>query len=257
MPSPFPGMDPYLESPTYWSSLHSRLIIGIADAIAQPLRPRYYVEVEMRTYWSDGEEEVLVGIPDGLVLAPAQITQVEPERQVATAVAPAPKQVVIPLPEVVKERFLEIREVKTDRVVTVIELLSPKNKQAGEGRTSYQTKRRSILGSQTHLVEIDLLRAGRPMAFAGEDTVSDYRILVSRCQQRPYADFYGFSIRDALPTFGLPLDSEELLAVNLQEIFSGVYERAGYDLRLDYSSEIPAPKLSAANQAWAKALLNL
>jgi hypothetical protein len=70
MPSPFPGMDPYLEQPTFGSAFHSRLIVAIADALAPQLRPRYYIEVETRTY-TDTDGELLVGIPDGVVLARA------------------------------------------------------------------------------------------------------------------------------------------------------------------------------------------
>ena len=66
MSSPFPGMDPYLEQPAFWSSFHSRLIVAIADALAPQLLPHYYIEVETRTY-SEGGEDVMVGIPDGVV----------------------------------------------------------------------------------------------------------------------------------------------------------------------------------------------
>ncbi|PSR14682.1 hypothetical protein C8255_23845 [filamentous cyanobacterium CCP3] len=50
MPSPFPGIDPYLEQATFWSSFHSRLIVALADALAPQQRPRYCVEVETCTY---------------------------------------------------------------------------------------------------------------------------------------------------------------------------------------------------------------
>ncbi|RUT00176.1 hypothetical protein DSM106972_076240 [Dulcicalothrix desertica PCC 7102] len=76
MPSPFPGMDPYLEQPTFWSSFHSRLIVAIADAIEPQLSSEYYVEVETRTY---------------------QTMSVS-----------------------VNERYLEVREMVTDEVITVI-----------------------------------------------------------------------------------------------------------------------------------------
>lgn len=64
MPSPFPGMNPYLETPELWSEVHSRLIVAIADIIAVPLRPNYYVAIEKRTYLSEPDDSVLVGIPD-------------------------------------------------------------------------------------------------------------------------------------------------------------------------------------------------
>ncbi|MEM1240663.1 MAG: DUF4058 family protein, partial [Cyanobacteria bacterium P01_H01_bin.26] len=63
MPSPFPGMDPYLEQPTFWASFHSRLIVAIADTLSPQLRPHYFVEVETRTYDDTPDGELLVGIP--------------------------------------------------------------------------------------------------------------------------------------------------------------------------------------------------
>ncbi|WP_207714125.1 DUF4058 family protein [Scytonema sp. UIC 10036] len=88
------------------------------------------------------------------------------------AIAPQPPrsdkgQVKVPMPLAVNERYLEVREIVTDEVITVIELLSPKNKRSGDGRTAYEKKRRAILGSATHLVELDLLRGGQPMAILG------------------------------------------------------------------------------------------
>jgi hypothetical protein len=124
MPSPFPGMNPYLEQPIFWSEFHSRLIVAMADALAPKLLPKYYIGVETRTYLGFADEELL-------------------------------------------KRYLEVRETKTDAVITVIEILSPKNKRKGKGRSVYEQKRHSILGSMSHLVEIDLLRADEPMAMKG------------------------------------------------------------------------------------------
>lgn len=53
MPSPFPGMDPYLEGPTYWSGFHTRFIVAIGDAIAEQLPPGYYAEVELHVWLED------------------------------------------------------------------------------------------------------------------------------------------------------------------------------------------------------------
>lgn len=46
MPSPFPGMNPYLENPELWSQVHHRLLNAIAIAIAPPIRPKYRVAIE-------------------------------------------------------------------------------------------------------------------------------------------------------------------------------------------------------------------
>jgi Protein of unknown function (DUF4058) len=88
------------------------------------------------------------------------------------------------------------------------------------------------------------------MQMKGVIAKTDYRILVSRSAQRPLADLYDFSLRDAIPSFPLPLkpEDEEPIA-HLQEIFAGVYDRAGYDLRLDYQADPPPPTLSASDLA--------
>lgn len=69
----------------------------------------------------------------------------------------------------------------------MIEILSPKNKGAGSGRNKYEEKRRAVLSSPTHLVEIDLLRGGKPIIFLSDIPQTDYRILISRSESRPQA----------------------------------------------------------------------
>lgn len=253
MRSPFLGMNPYLENPELWSEVHSRLIVAIADEIALPLRPNYYVAVEKRTYMAEPDDSILVGIPDVSVFSKAAASRQGDESQTATAVSPSasePLTVTVPLMEEMQERYLEIREVKNGTVVAVLEVLSPKNKRTGEGRDAYLRKRQQVLTSLTHLVEIDLLRAGKPMPIQGNAPSAGYRILVSRGDSRPTAQLYPFSLHDPIPNFPLPLkagDREPL--VNLGEILNGVYERAGFDLRIDYTQPVQ-PALFQENEAW-------
>lgn len=259
MPSLFPGMDPYLEQSAFWSSFHSRLIVAIADAIEPQLGPQYYVEVETRTYQSDDQEqEVLIGIPDAAVFSKTGVppSPALEQSESATATHDRPQRVTVPMPVMVNERFLEVRETSTDAVVTVIEVLSPKNKRAGEGRVAYEKKRRTILGSATHLVEIDLLQGGKPMTLLGVQATAPYRILISRSYQRPAADLYSVSLQQPLPTVPIPLkpdDAEPL--VELQPLVGGVYERGRYHTRIDYSRPVPPPELPASDQAWLERVL--
>jgi hypothetical protein len=244
-------MNPYLENPELWSEVHSRLIVAIADAIAPPLRPNYYVAVEKRTYMAEPEDSVLIGIPDVSVFTKSAQNQ-QRENSTATAVLSAsePLTVAVPLMEEVQERYLEIREVKSGAVITTIEILSPKNKGSGEGRDAYLRKRQQVLASLPHLVEIDLLRAGKPMPIKGGMSDAVYRILVSRGDRRPTAHLYAFTLRDAIPSFPLPLKAGDVEpVVNLNDILNGVYERAGFDLRIDYGQPIQLA-LAEEDAAW-------
>ncbi|PSN14563.1 hypothetical protein C7293_11140 [filamentous cyanobacterium CCT1] len=258
MPSPFPGMDPYLEQATFWSSFHSRLIVALADALAPQLRPRYYVEVETRTYTDtlDGGE-VLVGIPDAVVLSRQAMPSPVSQSLGTLAVQPMPQPVTLPIPTEVKERYLEIREVGSNAVITVVEVLSPKNKRPGKGRTVYQEKRQTILGSASHLVEIDLLRGDSPLPMEGQVNLAHYRILVSRAETRPQAELYAVTVREALPCFPLPLQAADgSVLVDFSAIVKGVYDRASYDLRIDYSQPPPPPPFSEEDRVWMQTLLN-
>ncbi|MEH1786328.1 MAG: DUF4058 family protein [Nostoc sp.] len=163
MAYPFPGMNPYLENPELWPGVHGRLIVAIADDLSPQLRPKYFVAIEERIYQTTGDDKLLVGIPD--VIVQNSQTAINPNIPNIAVATPAvqPKTVTVPIPEIVKERYLEVRKVATKEVVTVIKILSPKNKRLGEGRNAYETKRQRVLGSSTHLVEIDLLRVGEPM----------------------------------------------------------------------------------------------
>ncbi|MDJ1183629.1 DUF4058 family protein [Roseofilum casamattae] len=259
MPSPFPGMNPYLEHPDLWSEVHSRLIVALADEIAPRSMPNYYVALEKRIYLSTPQDSVLIGIPYVSIIAPEVRSSQDLERNpTSTATLPKPDEpqtVTVALAEEVQERYLEIRETNTGRVVTAIELLSPKNKRAGEGKEAYLRKRQRILTSSTHLVEIDLLRGGKPMPMQGVTKRKDYRILMSRSDRRPYAQLYSFNLTDAIPKVELPLQAEECsLVVDLKPILDGIYDRGGYHFRIDYSQPT-IPALSGETAAWANTVL--
>ena len=146
--------------------------------------------------------------------------------------------------------YQEIREVMTGRVVTSIEVLSPTNKRSGNGRDAYLSKRQRVLGSLTHWVEIDLLRAGRSMETLTEMPSCHYRILVARSIDRPQAQLYAFNVQRSIPAVPIPLergDGEPIL--DLQRLLDEVYKQAGLDLTVDYS-QAPIPGLSKEDQLW-------
>ncbi|MBE9066083.1 DUF4058 family protein, partial [Leptolyngbya cf. ectocarpi LEGE 11479] len=149
----------------------------------------------------------------------------------------------------VQERYLEIREGTTGTVITTIELLSPKNKRSGAGRDAYLQKRQQVLGSRTNFVEIDLLRGGRPLPMKG-NMASDYRILISRSCDRPQAQLYGFNLGQEIPAFGVPLQADETEPIlQLQPLISQIYDRARFELAIDYG-QVLSPQLNGAEQTW-------
>jgi len=245
-------MDPYLERPGLWNQVHTVLIGQLQLYLAPLVAPRYRVVVERRMYLSLLEPGEFVGVPDvGVVVA-----QPEAPAPTAPAVAAPPRPLVaeLPYPEKRWQRYLEIREVETERLITVIEILSPDNKRPGDGREQYERKRLEVLGSLTHLVEIDLLRAGEPMPMRilgdGQE-VASYRIVVSRSERRPRAEVYLFGIRDPIPTFRLPLqEGDEEPEVDLGDLLHEIYDRARYDLAIDYKQPPPPPPLSEEDAAW-------
>ncbi|MGB3294779.1 MAG: DUF4058 family protein [Phormidesmis sp.] len=255
MPSPFPGMDPYLENPQLWPEVHSRLIVAIADTLAPSLHPKYYAAIEKRTYLDTLEDSILVGIPDVSVADKNEDKPASKQSNPSTATLSQPEVVTLPIPEEVTERYLEIRDTETAAVITAIEILSPKNKRPGEGRTAYVRKRQRVLATQTHFIEIDLLRNHTAMP-VGTQTQTDYRILVSRSDTRPKAELYRFNIQNLIPRFALPLNLDDLEpTLDLKTISDEIYDRAGYSFRIDYQK--PAqPALSLEDQQWATRVVN-
>lgn len=248
-------MDPFLENPAIWPDVHNSLIAAIRDGLGPVLRPRYVVRLEERTYLSEPDGLLFLGRPDLSV----QTVHREPRLPVRSGSGPAVETgvltVEVPAPDRVRETYIEVRLAKGGEVVTVLEVLSPANKAAGEGRRVYETKRLAVLATRTNLVEIDLVRAGEPMVIFGADRRSAYSILVSRGNRRPLAELRLFSVRDSIPRFSLPLlTGDEEPEVDIGEILSSLYDRAAYDLTIDYAEE-PVPPLADSDRAFVDDLL--
>lgn len=259
MAPPFPGMNPYLENPDLWPEVHSRLIVAMADALNPQLIPTYRAAIDQRVYGSQGSDSLLVGIPDVTVEQRSQTSDTESDKGTVAVMPPpsSPVKVTVPMPIEIRERYLTIKAVATGEVITVVELLSPSNKRAGAGRNSYEEKRRAVLSSQSHLVEIDLLRKGEPMSLATGRVNGDYRILVSRSEQRPQADLYAFNLRDEIPRFPLPLqETDQEPMVDLKLLLDQVYERAGYEVVIDYA-QAPVPPLAAKALEWVQQFIGI
>jgi hypothetical protein len=263
-------MDPYLEDHLLWLGVHTWFIAVLGEALGPQLPERYYVEIEERFYIGAASEPHRSGVADALVAREATLNGGANGRDLAAAVSrgqtaqrgqPAVLTVELPGPGQLRQRSLEVRSVRNHEVVTVIEVLSPTNKLPGDGRKQYEAKRRAALDSYANLVEIDLLRAGKPlpMRYMGQvvdgDLAGDYRVLISRAQERRQAELMVCHLRDPLPTIPVPLragDPEP--QIDLQAVLRTVYERGQYIRKLDYRGE-PDPPLRPDDQTWADELL--
>jgi hypothetical protein len=156
----------------------------------------------------------------------------------------------LPEQEVEKVPYLEVRDRLGRELVTIIELLSPSNKRAGEDREQYLAKRRELLRTPTHLVEIDLLRGWTPMPQEGRPKC-DYSVMVSRAEKRRAADFWPIMLKDRLPVIPIPLrPPDDAVPVDLQEVLHRAYEGPGYE-HFIYSGN-PEPGLSPEDAVWAR-----
>ncbi|MDY6784869.1 MAG: DUF4058 family protein [Cyanobacteriota bacterium] len=249
MPSPFPGMNPYLEHPDFWSDFHNRLIVALANVLTPQVLPKYRVTTDKRIYEIRGSNALLVGRPDVLLQRSRNGRVSSNSDRAITELPVQPVKVLTPTAEEVRESYLEVKDAATQEVVTVVEILSPTNKQY-DGRQKYEQKRQKVLESRTNLVEIDLLRLGEPLPLSGDDNrESQYRILVSRASVRPLADLYPFNLSDRIPLFPLPLRPEDVEPViDLQALLNEVYDQSGCDYFIDYNSN-PDPPLSECDRA--------
>lgn len=252
MPSPFPGMNPYLEQAIAWHDFHQAFIARARDVLAPQVRPRYYVKIDEHIYLHELEQEErrLVGHAD-LGVGEVHRGHVRPS---GMNTLEAPAQVLLP-PAVDVERhsFLEIRDREGQQIVTVLEMLSPSNKRAGSDREQYVNKRMQLLSSPVNLVELDLLR-GSPRLPLINLPACDYYVLVSRAEQRPEAGVWPVRLADRLPVIPVPLRAGEADAtLDLQELLHQVYDAAGYDLYIYGGS--PEPALTAEQTAWARGFL--
>jgi hypothetical protein len=215
------------------------------------------VAVEERNYIASAAPQSFLGRPDVVLVGPQRAPGVAlPSGNGGPAVLERPLTLALPMPDQVIERYLEIRDSATHQVVTVIEVLSPSNKQPGEGRQQYERKRLHVLASWTNLVEIDLLRGWQPMSL-GAAPASDYRLLVSRGWLRPEASLYPFDVSEPIPEIPIPLRAQEQEPVlDLNELLHSIYDQVRYDLRIDYSID-PEPPLEPDKAEWARRLLSI
>jgi hypothetical protein len=259
MPSPFPGMDPYLEDPQLWPSVHHLLISQIGTTLNRLLPPGYVAAFGERVFVAGPDRDIY---PDVFVKDVLGTGGVSSSRGgAATAVSDPPWVIAVTSDEMV-ESFVEIRALtENQQVVTTIEVLSPRNKSAGsEGRQLYRRKQREVLASDTHLLEIDLLRSGQHTVAAPRDALLrrgpyHYLVSLSRGNQRHECEVWGIALASPLPRVRVPLSgSDPDVPLDLQTVFRQVYEAGAFERVLDYTQP-PTIALTKADADWADELL--
>jgi hypothetical protein len=257
--SPFPGMDPYLES--HWRDLHARLVLYACDQIQAKLPGNYFAGVEERVFLEteDGAGRNLY--PDVRVVE-RTTTPTSGSEAVVVAESASSTRVVFDLePTSITETYLEIIDSSSgNQVVTVIEFLSSTNKQPGKDQEHYRKKQGEVLQAKVNLVEIDLLRSGRrdqiwrTSAFP-KSCQTTYLACVRRGGDPWRHEAYPMPLRQPLPTIDIPLrDGIADVPLDVQALVQQAYRMGRYGMRLDYRKP-PLPPLDCPDAEWAQELL--
>jgi len=257
MKSPFPGMDPYMEQ--RWGDVHQGLVVYARDRL-QPALPEGLRAVT--------EERVFVESDDGpyrVIVADVHVVEHRPpsgagESAATTDVAVEDPLILRMVDEPARQAYLEIIDVASgNRVITVIEFLSPANKVPGRGRDLYRRKQQEVYAAGASLVEIDLVRSGERVMFVHQAQIppshrTTYQVVVRRGWRSLEAEIYAAPLRKRLPTIHVPLrQTDKDAPLDLQALVDQCYRNGRYD-RTDYRVE-PVPPLDKADAAWADELL--
>ena len=259
MPSPFPGMDPFIEGQR-WRDFHHSFIETLREQLVPRVLPRYDVEVEERVYLEKVGDDLGHPIgPDVSVWdsSPGTTTHEGHGRELRGSASAVLEPDVLTLPDTLRltEGYLQIRRRGTMELVTVIEVLSPTNKSPSDGYQEYLNKRVALFETPVNLVEIDLLRGGTRLPTKEPLKPADYYTFVCRCERRPKLEVYGWPLRRRLPALPVPLAGDDPdVVMDLQEVLDAVYERAGYRHYLNYERNVEPP-LDEADAEWVRRTL--
>ncbi len=257
MRSPFPGMDPYLER--YWRDVHHRLCTYACDALQPQVRPKLVATLDEQLLVEDDElDEVRYIVPD---LRIEQSRGGPPTAAGAVVAEAEPLVIRYTKSEPQNQGFVTITD-PTDgnRLVTVIEFLSPTNKRPGAGLRQYRKKQAELREAKVSLVEVDLVRAGTwalqvPRGSVPRKHREPYNVCVTRGWLEDVCEVYAIAINQVVPKVRIPLRRKDADAVlDLQELLSRAYENGAYDDRLDYVADADPP-LTGDAAAWADDLL--
>jgi hypothetical protein len=246
MNNPLPGMNPYFEE--QWPDVHATFLVGIRNQLQPRLPSDLAAEINRHAALTvEGKDKSYY--PDiSLHETPPAYTAATWSPAGTGGIALAEPEIIVgdPLPE----RWVEIREV-TGRLVTVIEVLSPKNKE-GEGAAEYRRKRNDFLRAGVNVVELDLLRSG------GFVLAVNPRLLRRRagrpytiCATRAPVDdgpvrhaVWCAGLREPLPNITVPLrPGEPPVPLELQPLVDQAWRDGGlWKRRYPHDPEPPLPE---------------
>ena len=251
MPSPFPGMNPYLEQNDSWQDFHQSFMAYTRASLAAQVGGSYLVKIEVSLYLHElGEEErrFFARADAGVAstVNPAALTS-------GSVVALAPVQLPFSAVDIERHSSIEIRDRRNRRLVTAIELLSPTNKTPGPDRDAYLSKRTQLIASKVNFVEIDLRRGGeRPQP--PELPECDYYAFVTEAGQKEKMGVWPINLRERLPVIPIPLAPPDApVKLDLQAILNRVYDEADYGKYI--YAETPEPELVKEDLKWAQQYL--
>jgi hypothetical protein len=245
-------MDPYLELPPFWGDFAPRLLAAISNELLPKLLPKYDVRIEEYLFVEHDEERLHRVKPDVTIATSGEFSHTTIVGGLAVADATT-VELEYPEFEPHRQRHLVLIHQSTGQVVTIMELLSPSNKTAGEiGIEAYVEKRAELLASQCHLVELDLLRGGKRLPMSGPLPPGDYYAFIGRVERRPRCEVLAWPLRAAFPAIPVPLLPEDPEAsLDLAAAFRAAYEPSLYDVRLPYDQPL-VPPVSSADEAWLR-----
>ena len=255
MSSPFPGMDPYLEG-EMWMEFHDTLAHEIRGRLLKHLPPKY-VALLKRYYALDAPAFGIAALEDEQGFYPdVHVVKQLKESAVAASETTPSVELISPVSRRVPLLRVEVREVPGRRLITVIEILSPVNKR-GKGFRTYLKKRDYLLRSEIHLLEVDLLRAGKRIPLLGDLPLAPYYAFLSRADRRPRTEAWPISLRQPLPAVPVPLLPPDAdVTLDLQAAVDACFALVGYERLLDYTQPPPPPDFNADDAAWIQARLS-
>jgi hypothetical protein len=244
-------MDPYLETPALWADFHARFTTYWCDALIECLPDNYEARIDEKVHLIERSlppRDKRLEPDVAITQRRPTLTPSPPSAGVATL---EPVTLSLVIEEESHERHIEILHRPDHRLVAVLELLSPSNKEE-PGRTLYIGKRNALIYHPVHLVELDLLLKGQRLRLAEELPAGDYYAMISRGDQRPKCDVYAWTMRQPLPVIPIPLlPPDPVVWFDLGAVFTPTYDRGRYARSLDYTAP-PTVSLDAARLAWVR-----